>query len=99
MDNEIRHVATDGGAGLLDVEQALIYAQAPASYAAPAWQEVIVDSSDIVAAMQIPSDEPDIEGGGGGGGALQPAWLAALALVTLLTAAASHGSRRRPLRR
>jgi serine protease len=89
---------TTCGAGLLDVEQALLYAQSPAAYVAPAWQGASIDSPDIVAAMQIPNDEPDADSAGGGGGALQPAWLAALALVTLLTAAASRAASRRRTR-
>ncbi len=75
------------GAGLLDAEQALIYAQSPATYAAPSWPTVSIDSADIAAAMQLGADEPDADDVGGGG-TLQPAWLLALALFTLLLACA-----------
>ncbi len=80
--------ATTCGAGLLDAEQALIYAQSPATYAAPGWPTVNIDSADIAAALQLGADEPDADSVGGGGGALQPAWLLALALLTLLLACA-----------
>jgi serine protease len=82
------------GAGLLDAEQALIYAQSPTTYAAPNWPVVSIDSADIAAALQLGADEPDADDvGGGGGGALQPAWLLALALFTLLLACAPRARR------
>ncbi len=88
------------GVGLLDAEQALLYAESPATYVATGAAAVNIDSPAVVSAVQAGPDEPDAESvGGGGGGALQPAWLAALALVTLLTAAASRAASRRRTRR
>jgi len=89
------------GAGLLDTEQAVLYAQILAgggSYAPPPRSAVNIDSDDVKQAAALgPLDEPAAvtppgpplaSGGGGGGGALNPTWLLALALVVLLVARA-----------
>jgi serine protease len=83
---------TTCGAGLLDADQAVRYAQslfAGGVYTAPNWPNVNIDSPELTAALALGADEPDADAvGGGGGGALQPAWLLALALLTLLLACA-----------
>ncbi|MFN6994131.1 MAG: S8 family serine peptidase [Aquincola tertiaricarbonis] len=90
------------GAGLLDADQALAYAAAPASYAAPAAAPVMLADSRIRAcALKLgplppspgasepvppPAPAPDGGGGGGGGGALHPHALIGLLLACGLLA-------------
>ncbi|MCM5679280.1 S8 family peptidase [Schlegelella sp. S2-27] len=78
------------GAGILDAEQALVFAADPTNYTAPSRQAVTVDNEDT----QACADAVDDNGGGdppdddddGGGGALGWEWLAALGLAAALTA-------------
>lgn len=82
------------GVGILDVAQALVFAQNPAAYTAPAWPTVLIDNADVDAALRVSALDvtpgggttPPSGGGGGGGGAMGLAWLAGLALATVLLA-------------
>ena len=86
------------GAGLLDAEQAVLYAQAVAgggTYTPPNRSAVNIDSDDVRAAVELGQDEggsttttPVASDGGGGGGAVDPTWLLALACAALLIARA-----------
>lgn len=72
------------GAGLLDAEQALLYALAPLTYVAPPGQAANVDSADVTAAVALGADRepnPVAGSGGGGGGALGPGALLALGVA------------------
>jgi serine protease len=72
------------GAGLLDAEQAVLYAQAPLAYGAPSRQAANVDSADVLAAVAAGADrDPNPSGGGSGGGAVNSGWLLALAVAAL----------------
>jgi serine protease len=84
---------TTCGAGLLDVEQALLYAAAPATYVAPAWTPAILDNPQTATAAARGADSgssppppppPAGNGGGSGGGAMHPGWLLALGLASVL---------------
>ena len=77
------------GAGILDAQQALRYALAPASYVAPARGAEVIDNADVDAAVASGPDRPaGIEAGssGSGGGALDSPWLLALACAVVLLA-------------
>ncbi|MGE5115410.1 MAG: S8 family peptidase [Betaproteobacteria bacterium] len=83
------------GAGLLDVAQALAYAQNPAAYVPPARQPVLIDDATIAQAVALGPDQAGISPApppptSSGGGALDPTWLAALALAVLAVARASR---------
>jgi serine protease len=83
---------TTCGAGLLDVEQALRYAAAPATYVAPAWTLAELNNTETAAAAargadsgaSPPAPPPPAAGGSSGGGAMHPGWLLALLVATLL---------------
>jgi serine protease len=79
------------GAGLLDVEQALLYAAAPTTYVAPAWTPAVLNNTQTATAAargadsgSSPPPPPPPPPSSGGGGAMQPGWLVALAVATLL---------------
>jgi serine protease len=93
-DNPGRCICTTGtcGAGILDAEQALLFAANPATYVAPARTPAVIDNPDVQAAAALgpdrdpnptPPPDPGNGSGGGGGGAVSAAWLAVLALATL----------------
>lgn len=98
------------GVGILDVAQALVFAQNPAAYTAPNWPAVVIDNADVDAALRVSALDvtpgggttpPATGGGGGGGGAMDAGWLAGLALAVLLLArprrvSARAAARRRP---
>jgi serine protease len=77
------------GAGILDAEQALRFAQDPAAYVAPVRAPAGVDNAEVAAAAAQGPDRVALAPAGagpadgaadaGGGGALQPGWLLALA--------------------
>jgi serine protease len=80
--------ASTCGAGLLDADEAVRYAEvllAGAVFTPKTWPLANIDSPQLTQAAALGADEPDVVEGGGGG-ALQPAWLLALALLTLLMA-------------
>jgi len=73
------------GVGILDAEQALLYAQRPDSYTPPNWPPVNVDSAELDQALAVaPQDRPGEVSpptsgvGGDGGGAFGAFWLMAL---------------------
>jgi serine protease len=80
------------GAGLLDAPQALLYAQNPGAYVAPAQQAALIDSDDVSRAVALGPDQgagaPPPPQPSSGGGALDPGWLRALALAVLAVRAA-----------
>lgn len=101
--------ASTCGAGILDAEQAVAYAQSPGSYVAPALAAEAVNASEIASAAaggpDLPpnaaASAPAPADSGGGGGAMSTAWLAALASATLalaLSARRRAGSPGRPRR-
>jgi len=83
------------GAGILDVAQALRYAESPAGYQAPIWPAVSLDSAELQAAVASGRDRPantqaplpapapglPVAASGEGGGAMGAGWLLALALA------------------
>jgi serine protease len=76
------------GAGILDVDQALIYAANPNSYPAPAPLGADVSTGELVLLAAIgpdrqPNPEPPPSSPSGGGGAMSAGWLLALACATL----------------
>ena len=87
------------GAGILDVAQALAYAQSPAGYQAPRWPLVDLDSAaEVINASAVGSDRPGqpapieaapvsvadlTSGSASGGGSLGEGWLIGLALALL----------------
>lgn len=83
---------TTCGAGLLDVEQALLYARDPATYVAPAWIPAVLNNTQTATAAargadsgSSPPSPPASSGGGSsGGGVMQPGWLLALGVASLL---------------
>ena len=89
------------GAGILDAQEALRYAQNPGAYVRPPAQAVNVDSADVVAAAALGPDLPANAGvaqGSSGGGAWSGAWLFGLLLATAALRGAGHpGERRDPL--
>jgi serine protease len=79
------------GAGLLDVEQALLYAAAPTTYVAPAWTPAVLNNTQTATAAargadsgSSPPPPPPPPPTSRGGGAMHPGWLVALAVATLL---------------
>ena len=77
------------GAGLLDADEALRFAQDPLGYAALNRSAANIDSADVIAAVALGQDldaNATGGGGGGGGGAASPAFLFALALAVALLA-------------
>jgi serine protease len=86
------------GVGILDAEQALIYASLPGSYVVPPRQAAVIDNIDIDRALALASQDrpangaapPPAAGGDSGGGAFGVFWLMALA-----TAATCVGATRR----
>jgi serine protease len=84
------------GAGILDAEQALLFAASPASYVAPVRQAEVIDNTEVTQASARGLDRsgtttppPATDAGTGsssssGGGAMDGGWLAGLALVTSL---------------
>jgi serine protease len=86
------------GAGILDAEQALIYAADPDAYAVPARQAEVLDNDELRAAAaqgaDRPAAAPDVPEPATGGGSID-----ALALAALLAAlAAPSAPRRRSIR-
>jgi serine protease len=86
------------GAGLLDVPEALRYAQDPTGYTAPTPTTVEIDNAEVRAAAALGADRPansgaddDDDGGGVSGGALGWPWLAALALAVAAVRRARRG--------
>ncbi len=78
------------GAGILDAEQALIFASMPDSYAAPVRQAEVIDHAELDAALaSAPQDRPAGSApvadatGDSGGGALGGFWLLALATAAI----------------
>jgi len=77
------------GAGILDAEQAMLYASAPANYAVPARSAEILDNTDLREAAALGPDRPGQavsvpEPPSGGGGSLQLGGLLALLAAALL---------------
>ena len=74
------------GVGILDADQALAYAQQPASYVPPVRAAAIIDNADVDAALALapqdraPNTSP-VAGGDSGGGAFGGFWLFALAVA------------------
>lgn len=79
------------GAGLLDAVQAVLYAQNPDTYVAPARAAENIDSADVIAAAATGPDAAgatpppaiDVADLDDGGGAIGAGWLLALALAVL----------------
>jgi serine protease len=78
------------GVGILDAEQALIYAALPGSYVAPPRQAAVIDNADVDRALALaPQDRlangasPPASGRDSGGGAFGAFWLMALATAAL----------------
>jgi len=79
------------GAGMLDAEQALLYARDPASYVAPARAAEVLDNAEVAAAsMAKPQASPQRSESddGTGGGALSAGWLLLLAAAVFALRAA-----------
>ncbi len=77
---------TTCGVGMLDVNQALIYAANPAGYVPPARLGEVIDNADIDGAVLLGADrpanpEPPPPSSSGGGGAFGGLWLLGLALA------------------
>lgn len=82
------------GKGLLDAAEAVRYAQTLFGgqvFTPRTWSVESIDgSSELTQALALGPDEPvsdEVGSSGGGGGAVQPVWLVALALVSLLLVA------------
>ncbi|HEY6132396.1 MAG TPA: S8 family serine peptidase [Rubrivivax sp.] len=82
------------GAGILDAQQALLYAAHPDSYVAPAGAGAVIDNADIQAVAALGTDraprtpvEPEVPMSSGGGGAMSGTWVAALGLAAALLSA------------
>ena len=76
------------GVGILDADQALAYAQQPASYVPPVRAAAIIDNADVDAALALaPQDRApntsSVAGGDSGGGAFGGFWLLALAVAAV----------------
>jgi serine protease len=94
------------GAGILDAQQALLYAANPGTYVAPVRSADNIDSAELQDAISrlgsqdrganAPSPPPVVEppAAAGGGGASSLAWLAGLALAGLGLAFGRGGRRR-----
>ena len=70
------------GAGILDAEQAMVYATMPDSYVAPRRMPAVIDNADVDAALALaPQDRPSKQApvADSGGGAMGGFWLMALA--------------------
>ncbi len=91
------------GAGILDAEQALLFAANPGSYVAPARQAEVIDNAEVtqasargldrtgVTTTPPPTTDPGTGGSsGGGGGAMEGGWLAGLALAASLLLVRRH---------
>jgi serine protease len=91
------------GAGLLDAQQAVLYAQNPDAYVRPVQQAVSIDSADVTQAVALGPDEgagaPPPPQPDSGGGAIDPAWLIALAFAVAAVRATRGPPRRRWRRR
>jgi serine protease len=78
------------GAGILDADEALIFAGNPINYRPPNRPLINIDSDDVIAAAALGQDlDANATGGGGsggGGGASSPAFLFALAFAVALLA-------------
>jgi serine protease len=96
------------GTGILDAEQAVLYAANPAAYVAPARTPAQINNTDVIAAVQLASqDRPanagastGSSGNSSGGGALSWAWLAALAAAATSlarSARVAHGGGSAPV--
>ncbi len=87
------------GAGLLDVPEALRYAQDPAGYTPLARTGAVIDNTEVRAAAALGADRPansgsdddDDDDSGVSGGALGWPWLAALALAVCAVRRARRG--------
>jgi serine protease len=70
------------GAGILDAEQAMVYATMPDSYVAPQRMPAVIDNADVDAALALaPQDRlsSPVAAADSGGGAMGGFWLMALA--------------------
>jgi serine protease len=87
------------GAGILDAEQALIYATMPDSYVAPRRLAEVIDNADVDAALALaPQDRPSNVvqvSSDSGGGAFGGFWLLALATAALTLPALRTAPHRR----
>ncbi|HIV72161.1 MAG TPA: hypothetical protein H9903_14600, partial [Candidatus Aquabacterium excrementipullorum] len=97
------------GHGILDAQQAIVYASAPSSYVPPVWPDENIDSTQVGQAVLVASADRVAnvtgsattngqlgnDGGGGGGGAFDAPVLLGEGLLVLLLAA----RRRRFLKR
>jgi serine protease len=95
-DNPGRCICTSAtcGAGILDAEQALLYAANPTTYVAPVRIGAVIDNADVsAAAAQGPDRDPNPSSptepapSDGGGGAMSGAWIGLLALAALVLSA------------
>ena len=76
------------GAGILDADQALLYATMPDSYVAPRRLAEVIDNAQVDAALALaPQDRPSnvvqVSSSSSGGGAFGGFWLLALATAAL----------------
>jgi serine protease len=90
------------GAGMLDAEQALVYAANPDAYVAPRRLPAVIDNAELDAALAAASQDrlaggapPVAAPSGGGGGALGGFWLLALATAAVALRAARLPASRR----
>ncbi len=89
--NPGRCICIDGtcGVGILDAEQALLYAGMPASYVAPARVGAVIDNADVDRALALAAQDRNGTGvpppvvGDSGGGAFGAFWLMAVATAAL----------------
>jgi serine protease len=111
-DNPGRCLCTTGtcGAGILDADEALRWAQVAAAgqaYQAPSWPQVMIDSSELRAAVALGPDREATAGnssgsstggdsGGGVGASARPNWPACSCWRGLGVRAASHACQRGP---
>jgi len=89
------------GAGILDADQALLFATMPGSYVPPRRLGEVIDNAQVDAALALaPRDRPSNvvvvadSGGGSGGGAFGVFWLLALATAALTLPALRVAPRR-----
>ncbi len=87
------------GAGILDADQALLYATMPDSYVAPRRQAEVIDNAQVDAALALaPQDRPSkvvqVSSSSSGGGAFGGFWLLALATAALTLPALRTPGRR-----
>lgn len=90
------------GAGILDAEQALVYAANPGAYVAPRRLPAVIDNAELDAALAFaPQDRlagtapPEVTPNDGGGGAFGGFWLLALATAAVALRAAHLPASRR----